>query len=163
MNTTPPTAEEIRTDTAKCLNHLIAVCKDGEAGYRAAVDDTKDLELKSLFARLARQRADFAADLQLYVKRLGAEPCDSTTMGGSLHRGWIGLKSVLSKNDAYAVLCECERGEDMAVAAYREALADAPLESAHRLVVSTQSVAIQAAHDEIRSLRDHPAYNRKSA
>lgn len=163
MNTTTHTAEEIRVATAKHLNHLIAICKDGEAGYRAATDDTQDLELQSLFSRLARQRAEFAAELQLYVKRLGAEPCDSATVAGSLHRGWLGLKSVLTKNDAHAVLAECERGEDAAVAAYREVLADAPLESAHRLVVSTQSVAVQAAHDEIRDLRDHPAYNQKSA
>ncbi|MBC8011529.1 MAG: PA2169 family four-helix-bundle protein [Burkholderiales bacterium] len=163
MNTTTHTAEEIRTATAKHLDHLISICKDGEAGYRAATDDTKDLELKSLFTRLARQRGDFAAELQLYVQRLGVEPCDSTSVAGSVHRGWIGLKAVLTKDNSHAVLAECERGEDSAVAAYREVLADAPLESAHRLVVSTQSVAVQAAHDEIRALRDHPAYSGKAA
>lgn len=155
------TAEEIRTATIDSLNNLIAVCKDGEAGYKAATDDTKDLELKALFARLAHQRADFAAELQLAVKRLGGTPRDSATVGGSLHRGWVELKAALTRNDAHAVLCECERGEDVAVAAYREALADTPLESVHRLVVSTQSAAVQSAHDEIKALRDHPAYARK--
>lgn len=161
MSTLPHTAEEIRTATIDTLNKLIAVCKDSEAGYQAATDDTKDLELKAIFARLAHQRADFAAELQLAVKRLGGTPRDSTTVGGSLHRGWIELKAALTRNDAHAVLSECERGEDVAVAAYREALADGPLESTHRLIVSTQSAAVQAAHDEIRNLRDHPAYARK--
>ena len=57
MSTTTHTAEEIRTATIDNLDHLIAVCKDGEAGFRAATDDTDDLDLKEVFTRLARQRA----------------------------------------------------------------------------------------------------------
>ena len=162
MITTPATTEELRSSICDHLNDLIAVCKDGEEGYRCAADDLSDLELKSLFSGFSRQRAEVAAELQLAVKRIGGEPRDSATVAGSLHRGWINLRSALSKNDAHAVLAECERGEDSAVAAYRAVLADAPLESEHRLMVSTQATSVQQAHDEIRALRDHPAYLRKA-
>ncbi len=158
MHTTHPTASEIHASIVEHLNNLIAICKDGEAGYRTAVDDISDLELKTLFTRLARQRAEFVADLQLCVKRLGAEPRDSSSVTGAIHRGWIDLKAAVTRKDTHAVLAECERGEDAAVAAYRKVLADAPLESAHRLLVSTQAAAVQGAHDEVRALRDHPAY-----
>jgi uncharacterized protein (TIGR02284 family) len=158
MSTHARTAEDIHSSTIDNLNHLIAICKAGEAGFRDAADDVSVPELKELFNRLARQRAEFAAELQFCVQGLGDKPRDSSTAAGKLHRGWIGLKSALSKNDAHAVLAECERGEDEAVAAYRKVLADAPLDSAHRLLVSKQSAAVQAAHDEVRDLRDHPAY-----
>lgn len=158
MNTPARPRKDISADITDGLNQLIAICKDGEAGFRTANDDVKDLELKALFTRLARQRAEFAAELQLCVQGLGDKPRDSATAAGKLHRGWIGLKSALSKNDAHAVLSECERGEDEAVAAYRDVLADVPLDSAHRLLVGNQFAAVQAAHDEVRDLRDHPAY-----
>jgi len=158
MTNTAHTSDEIHNGTIENLNRLISICKDGEAGFSTATDDVTDLELKEVFTRLSRQRAESATELQLCVKRLGDKPCDSTTAAGKMHRGWIGLKSVLAKNDAHAVLTECERGEDEAVSTYRSVLADAPLESTHRLLVSTQSAAVQAAHDEVRSLRDHPAY-----
>lgn len=158
MNTTARTAEEIHSSTVENLNRLIAICKDGEAGFRSAADDVKDIELKEVFTRLAHQRSEFATELQLCVRSLGEEPRDSATLSGALHRGWMSLKSDVVKNDSHAVLAECERGEDEAVAAYREVLADAPLESALRLLVSSQSAAVQTAHDEIRDLRDSPVY-----
>lgn len=161
MSTTAHTTEEIRAATVENLNRLIGVCKDGEAGYRAAADETKDLELEDLFIRLARQRSDYAADLQLAVRRLRGQPRDSATLAGALHRSWVGLRAALSTDEAHAILAECESAEDAAVAAYREVLADAPLESEHRLMVSTQAAGIQAAHDEVRNLRDHPAYVRR--
>jgi len=158
MNTTSHTAKEIRTFTIDHLDSLIAICKDGEAGFRSASEDVNDTHLKAVFTRFSRQRAEFAAELQLCVQRLGEEPRDSATVAGKVHRGWIGLKSVLSKNDAPAVLAECERGEDEAVAAYREVLVEAGLDSTHRLLVSNQAAAVLAAHNEIRDLRDHPRY-----
>lgn len=158
MNTTTHTANEIHASTADNLNRLVAICKDGEAGFRCASKEVKDIELKEVFTRLARQRAEFASEIQLCVRNLGCEAGDSTTLTGALHRGWMSLKSDVVKNDAHAVLAECERGEDEAVAAYRGVLADAPLESALRILVSSQSAAVQAAHDEVRDLRDSPVY-----
>lgn len=161
MSTTAQTTEEIRAATVDNFNRLIGICKDGEAGYHSAAEEVTDLELQALFTRLARQRAEYAADLQLAVRRLGAEPRESSTLAGSLHRGWTGLRAALSTNEAHAVLAECESAEDSAVAAYRGVLADTPLESEHRLMVSAQAAGVQAAHDEIRGLRDHPAYARR--
>ena len=154
----PSSITETRANTIEHINHLVSVCKDGEAGFQTAADATQDLSLKSLFSRLAYQRADFASELQLAIRRLGGSPAQSGSPSGSMRRGWQELKSVIVKQDAHAILAECEAAEDDAVAAYREALAQAPLESGLRLVISTQAAAVQAAHDEVRDLRDSPAY-----
>jgi uncharacterized protein (TIGR02284 family) len=70
-----------------------------------------------------------------------------------LHRGWINLKSAVTGGDEHAILAECERGEDSAVAEYKKALADGLSPSAQE-VVSRQFAEIKAAHDRIKSLRD---------
>lgn len=74
-------------------------------------------------------------------------------MAGALHRGWVSVKSALSVHDDKAVLQECERGEDAAVARYRKALkATLPLDV--RALVERQSQGAQRNHDEVRGLRD---------
>lgn len=157
---TNPVSEESRPQVITDLNELIANGKDGEKGYRSAADDTKDIELIALFVRLASQRGTFATELQGAVTSLGGEPCASSTVVGALHRGWLDLKAALTKNDAHAVLAECERAEDKAVALYRRVLDATPLNEPLREMIDRQCVSIKAAHDEVRAMRDHPAYKR---
>src|SRR5215213_2924601 len=104
------------------LNGLIQTCRDGEEGFRTAAEGVGSPELKELFGGYARQRAGFAGELQDEVRRLGGEPVEGGSVTGSVHRGWMGLKAALTGEDERAILGECERGEDSALAAYRAAL-----------------------------------------
>ena len=64
------------------------------------------------------------------------------------------MADVLSANADHAVLAECERGEDSALARYRHALAATGLPLAIREVIERQCAGTQANHDRIRHLRD---------
>lgn len=141
--------------TTDILNELIETLKDGQAGFRAAADDVQSLELKDLFLGYSEQRSGFSADLQALARTFGEfHPAESGTVAGALHRGWINLKSALSTADEQAVLNECERGEDAAVAHYEKALRDPELDPTAEATVRTQYAAIKAAHDRVRGLRD---------
>ncbi len=155
--------EETREQISDELNNLIAICKDGQAGYKAAAEDTDDVILKGLFQELSEQRAHCANELQNVVSLLGNSPRESSSVTGTLHRRWIDIKSLLVKNDAHAVLAECERGEDAAVAAYRKALDAAVIPPDIKNIITSQAADVQAAHDKIRDLRDSPAYDKNAA
>lgn len=155
--------EETRKQISDELNDLIAICKDGQAGYKAAAEDTDDVILKGLFQELSEQRAHCANELQNVVSLLGNSPRESSSVTGTLHRRWIDIKSLLVKNDAHAVLAECERGEDAAVAAYRKALDAAVIPPDIKNIITSQAADVQAAHDKIRDLRDSPAYDKSAA
>lgn len=155
--------KDTRSQIADELNDLIAICKDGEAGYKAAAEDTEDVLLKGLFQELSEQRAHSASELQNVVSLLGNEPRESSSVTGTLHRRWIDIKSLLVKNDAHAVLAECERGEDTAVAAYRKALEAAVIPPDIKNILTSQAAEVQAAHDKVRDLRDSPTYNKDAA
>jgi uncharacterized protein (TIGR02284 family) len=74
-------------------------------------------------------------------------------VAGALHRGWVSVKTALSTQDDKAVLEECERGEDAAVARYRAALkATLPFEV--RALIERQAQGARRNHDEVRALRD---------
>lgn len=139
---------------ASVLNSLIETCKDGEEGFQQAAENVNNPDFKSLFVELSAQRRQFASQLQSLVVGLGEESETSGSTAGALHRGWIDLKSSLTSGDEHAILAECERGEDSAVAEYREALAHDELPVNIRLAVEEQSHGVQAAHDRVRDLRD---------
>jgi uncharacterized protein (TIGR02284 family) len=138
-------------DVISTLNNLIETCKDGQNGFQTAADGVKNSELKTLFNTYAKQRAQFAGDLQSEVRRLGGDPEKSGSVAATLHRGWINIKSTVTGEDESAVLAECERGEDSAVSNYQDALA-ANLPANVRDVVQRQFTQIKEAHDRIRSL-----------
>jgi uncharacterized protein (TIGR02284 family) len=140
------------------LKDLIETCKDGQHGFRTAAEDAKDAELARVFTEFSSQRTTFIGELQDRVRSLGGNPDESGSVSGSLHRGWIDLKSAMSSNEPHAVLAECERGEDAAVKSYREALEE-NLDPITRGIVSRQYASVQAAHDRVKQLRDSVAYS----
>jgi uncharacterized protein (TIGR02284 family) len=133
------------------LNNLIETCKDGQQGFHTAADGVKNSELKTLFHVLAQQRAQFAAELQAEVRRLGGDPEQAGSVAASLHRGWINIKSAVTGEDEGSVITECERGEDSAVRNYQEAI-NAGLPEDIRAIVERQYMEVKEAHDRIRAL-----------
>ena len=143
------------------LNDLIETCKDGQQGFATAAKDAKDAELGQVFSHYAAQRANYIRELQQRVRALGGDPDKHGSVSGSLHRGWINLKAALTSDEPHAVLAECERGEDAAVANYRAALKETELETESRALVQRQAAGVQEAHDRVKQLRDSVAYAHK--
>jgi uncharacterized protein (TIGR02284 family) len=136
------------------IDDLIETLKDGQQGFRQAAEGVKDPELKSLLNEYSRQRAHFAMELQSEAQSLGkSEPETSGSTAGALHRGWIDLKSAVTRGDDHAILAECERGEDSAVEEYKKALNDGLSTSLHE-ILSRHYSDIKEAHDRIKNLRD---------
>lgn len=154
-------AKDINTGIADTLNGLIETCRDGETGFRTASEGIEDPTLKRLFESYAQQRADFASELQGVVTRLGKDPADRGHALGAVHRGWINIKAAVSGKDEAAIIAECERGEDVAVRNYREALEE-ELPADIRNTVERQFLQVKEAHDHVRSLeRAHERSDRE--
>jgi uncharacterized protein (TIGR02284 family) len=147
--TSSPTTEP--NDVADTLNGLVETLRDGENGFRTAAEAVEDAELKRLFQSFSTQRAQFAEELEIELVRLGKEPAEKGHIAGALHRGWINLKAAVTGKDEGAIVSEAERGEDVAVKNFREALQKG-LPAAIQTVVERQYVQIQDAHDHVRSL-----------
>lgn len=135
------------------LNNLIETCKDGQEGYKQASEGISNTTTKTLFNDLFKQRSMFSSELQAIVKSFGGDPEETGSISGSIHRGWMDIKDAVAGNDDTAILNECERGEDVALAAYKKALEnDMPVVPAD--AVRRQYGAIQAAHDQVKALRN---------
>ena len=135
------------------LNDLIETCKDGELGFKTAAEGLTNPEIKAKFNEYSRQRGEMARELQNEVRRLGGDPEKSGSMSGSLHRGWLDIKSAVTGKDDHAIVAEAERGEDVAKGVYESALKEA-LPGTLQTVVQQQSAKVRQAHDHVRALRD---------
>lgn len=143
------------SNASSSLNDLIETLKDGQEGFRAAAADVQSSELKTLFSELSLQRSKFVGELQTLVRSLtGEEPETSGSVAGALHRGWIDLKAALVTRNDHAILAECERGEDSAVANFKRAIDSGHLTGQVSQTVMEQAAAVKASHDRIRHLRD---------
>jgi uncharacterized protein (TIGR02284 family) len=137
-------------ETASALNELIQTCKDGENGFRVAAEGVEDSNLRRLLESYAQQRAEFAAELQLEVRRLAQDSVDTGQAASALQRSWLDQAGLTGRNEA-AVIAECERGEDVAIRVYREAI-ESDLPSDVRMILERQLLEVNEAHDHIRSL-----------
>jgi uncharacterized protein (TIGR02284 family) len=137
--------------TASTLNELIQTCKDAEHGFQSAALLVDDLNLRHLFESYAQQRAEFAAELQIEVRRLAGDPVEGGHATAALHRSWMDIKSDLSGSDEGAIIAECERGEDQTTREYQGAL-DSGLPGDVRSIVERQYLQIKEAHDHMCSL-----------
>jgi uncharacterized protein (TIGR02284 family) len=143
-------------EVISALNDLIETCKDGEEGFRTAGDEIQNPDLRTLFHMYSQQRARFGAELNNEVLRHGGDPASSGHVSAALHRGWLNIKTAVTGKDTSAIIDECERGEDVAVANYQDALKKT-LPSDLLSIVQQQYSEVKKAHDTVRGLK-HEAH-----
>lgn len=135
------------------LNNLIETCKDGEQGFKVAAEGLSSATIKAKFLEYSRQRAQMARELQEEVRRLGGDPEKKGSVAGTVHRGWLNIRAIVSGQDDHAIVAEAERGEDVAKGVYEEAIKESLPPSA-QTVVQQQAAKVRQAHDEVRDIRD---------
>ena len=140
-------------DLISTLNNLVETSRDGEEGFRTSAEHAKDAQLKSLFQNRADSCAAAVRELQDIVQAQGGKPTESSSVSGTLHRRWVDIKSMVTGRDDVAILNEVERGEDVAVASYKKALAQ-PLPSDVQALVERQYQGVLRNHDQIKQLRN---------
>lgn len=139
------------------LNDLIETCRDGQNGFKEAAENVKSPDLKSFFTQVAAERGQFVQELQAQVRTLGGDPEKSGSTAGAIHRVWMDLKGTFTGKDDHAILAECERGEDSAVDAYKDAIKDGELLPNLLVIVERQFQTIQQTHNRVKQMRDAKA------
>jgi len=137
------------------INDLIEINNDRVAGFEKAIADIKDenIDLKELFQSYAAQSRKNSEKLAAIVGSAD-EVETGNSVSGTLHRAWIDVKSIFGGSDRESILSEAERGEDAIKKAYQDALSSEDLPAEAVQTVTSQAGEINAAHDQIKALRD---------
>ena len=148
---------ETQTQTAiEVLNSLVIINNDRIAGYETASSETDEQDLKTMFAQFINTSKKNKQELGVEVTKLGGEIAEGTLLSGKFYRAWMEVKVALSSKDRKAILDSCEFGEDVAVDAYTEALADNmdDITAEQKTILNDQQLLIKADHDKVKALRD---------
>jgi uncharacterized protein (TIGR02284 family) len=155
MKTTREQAkEDIHENLVDNLQGLLERNYDAEAGYKKAMQDAENAQLKEFLKRQAAQRGAFASELDQEIRALNETPKESGSTTGKLHRTWIDIKSSLSGNDDEAVLEECIRGEKASVEEYEEKLKENNFPPQISNVLNNQMNTIKSTLNTIKGLED---------
>lgn len=134
------------------LNKLIETTLDSADGYRSAAQSVENASYTDYFGRWSAARMEVVRKLQEEVRRLGGNPEDDGSVLAAMHRGWLKLKSSLTAGDR-AVIEEVERGEDVILHQFQDALKDMQLDRQTRAVIEQCFPSIKGGHDEARDLK----------
>jgi uncharacterized protein (TIGR02284 family) len=148
--------EDNRKKALSVIEDLIEINNDGNHGYKVAAENINNPEYKSLFQSYAQQRAQFAAELEREAHQMGRDPDAGESISGTLHRGWINIKSAVSGGSPSAILGECETGDKTAVETYEKALSnsDVRLPSNVENLVRNQHQAILDAYNKVKTFKN---------
>jgi uncharacterized protein (TIGR02284 family) len=140
-----------QSEVIAILNDLIRINHDGQKGYRAAADAIENSDYQTLLFEYAEQRELFTAQLIALVHHYGGAPEDSGDLAAAFHRAWLGIKAAVTSGDAATILAECERGDEIAIEAYQDAMAkDLPEEV--RSLIRHQFTDIKLAYERVSAL-----------
>ena len=138
------------------LNDLIKINNDRIAGYKKAADESKgvDIDLQSIFIKLADESTRHVKELTKEVKKLGGDPTNSSTSLGKIYRLWMEVKATFSGKDRHAILESFEHEEDATQKSYAKALASDGLNEETRHLIEQQQAAMKIGHNLIKRYKD---------
>jgi uncharacterized protein (TIGR02284 family) len=140
------------------LNKLVEINNDRVEGYKKALKETEDYDLKELFKNMVDHSFKFKNELADLILKAGGEPTQGTRTSGKLYRAWMDVRAALTKKDREAIVSSCEFGEDAALEAYDEVLSGEVLSKDQSLtarnLVLAQKEMLRQDHDRIKVLRD---------
>jgi uncharacterized protein (TIGR02284 family) len=140
----------------RVLQQLVEITLDSARGYAEAAQDARDRRFGANFQAWAGERQRLVYELEQQIRLLGGEPRESGSALASAHRLFVSLRQKLGAGDK-AVIEEVERGEDHVKAKYEQALEDATLGAATRLVIEKAYGSVLEGHDEARALQQGAA------
>jgi uncharacterized protein (TIGR02284 family) len=142
---------------AATLDELLYFVNDRIEGYQRAVDESEDAQLRGYYKQLVSQSQQFATDLNTYLTREGGEREESTTLKGKLYRAWMDAKAAVTGRDEKTILGSNIYGEEWAIKAYKEALADQTLTGPLRQAVARQYALSQKTYAQLKRLAEKQA------
>ena len=147
------TDESKLNETKLALRGLINVLQDSQKGFADIGEHLQNDILKRYFLAESLKRANFRAELENELHRLGQHDVNETgTTVGTIHRVWGDLKAKLSSGD-HGLLVTAEQGEDVAKKGYEDALkVELPLPI--KQMLTEQQAHILISHDYVKRARD---------
>lgn len=137
---------------AAALDQLLLFVNDRVEGYKRAVDETKDGDLRAYYQQLVVQSQQFGEELNRYLTREGGALETGTTLKGKLYRKLMDAQATITGHNEKAILVANLYGEHWATKAYKKALRRTALTGDMREAVSSQLAQSEKTYAKLKEL-----------
>lgn len=137
---------------AKALDELLLFVNDRIEGYKRAVAESKDAQLKSYYQHLVGQSQQFASTLNGYLTQNGGERETGTTLKGKLYRKLMDAQALVTARDEKSILAANIYGERWAIKAYKKTLRRKALKGGIREAVEKQFAQSKQTYKKLKEL-----------
>jgi uncharacterized protein (TIGR02284 family) len=135
------------------LKDLIEILRDGQQGFKELGHRLQDAAAKRIFLEETQRRAEYAAELENELHRMGVHDVNvSPSHSGKVRLLWGEVQASLAGGQK-ALLSTAMRGDEIAGKAYADALKeDLPLPL--REMLDRQLAHIERVQEKIKTLHD---------
>lgn len=142
--------------TIGTINHLIAVCRDGEEFYGSAAEKVTDEGMRQQFREMAALHREIGDELRPHVAKAGGSPAEGGTLSGRTRQIFASLKALLASDTQATLVAELKVAEDAVVEAFEGAV-DEPVSEAARERVVARLADVKRARERMQALEQQVA------
>ncbi|WP_223649674.1 PA2169 family four-helix-bundle protein [Hymenobacter psoromatis] len=134
------------------LDELLLFVNDRIEGYKRAVAESKDGQLRGYYQQLVSQSQQFASSLNGYLTRQGGERETGTTLKGKLYRKFMDAQAAVTGRDEKSILAANVYGERWAIKAYKKALRRKAIKGEAREAIKKQFSQSKKTYKRLKEL-----------
>ena len=134
------------------LDELLLFVNDRIEGYKRAVAESKDGQLRAYYQQLVSQSQQFASNLNGYLTRQGGERETGTTLKGKLYRKFMDAGAAITGRDEKSILAANVYGERWAIKAYKKALRRKAIKGEAREAIKRQFSQSKQTYKRLKEL-----------
>lgn len=155
MKTTRELArEETQKQLVANLQELLVKNYDANKGFKKAVKEAKDPELKEYFKTQAFQHQKYSTQIDRLIHSFNHSPIEEGSTVGRFHRIWMDVLKTISDNDDKTIFEECKRGQKATMNEYREKLRNHKFPNEIKDILKKHLVELEMTHEEVKEIRD---------
>jgi uncharacterized protein (TIGR02284 family) len=134
------------------LNEMIEVLEDGRKFYTEAAEKVRRPDLKTLFADLAKTKAEIAGDLQAAAVHEQKTPVQHGSLADMLHILYAEARAKLSSDKDYTFVAALEESEDRILHVFGNAIVNSE-DPKVRAIAQKHLAALTRSHAQMRNLK----------
>ncbi len=155
MKTTRELAkEETQKQLVANLQELLVKNYDANKGFKKAVKEAKDSDLKEYFKTQAFQHHRYATQLDRLIHSFNHTPIKEGSTVGRFHRIWMDVLTAITDNDDKTIFDECKRGQTSTMKEYKDKLRDHKFPPEIKEILKRQLVELELTLEEVKGIND---------
>lgn len=146
--------EEAQKQVVSNLQDLLVMNYDANKGFKKAIKEAGDRELKEYLKVQAFMHQRYATQIDRLIHSLNHTPLEEGSTAGKFHRIYMDLILAISGNDDSKIMEECVRGQKATWKAYKEKLRNHNFPLEIKEVLKKHLVELDLTLEEVRGIKD---------